>query len=97
MTPLIAGQITTLRARFLPERPGPLIGSHLIQTGHSPCLVDRWPEPNVVLVETAGNYALLGQAQALPPEDFPAQFKGFVETAGGRFCLAHLNDWGGPS
>jgi RimJ/RimL family protein N-acetyltransferase len=74
-------QTATLKNRFLPERPGPLIGSHVIHTGHGRCLVDRWPAPQAVLVETAGNYSLLGDARALSPADLPPHLKGFVETS----------------
>lgn len=73
-------QIITLKDWFLPERPGPLIGSHVIQTGQGTCLVDRWPSPQVVLIETAGNYSLLGNAQALTPADLQPHIKGLVET-----------------
>jgi RimJ/RimL family protein N-acetyltransferase len=74
-------QTATLKNWFLPERPGPLIGSHVIHTGNGVCFVDRWPAPQVVLVETAGNYTLLGQAQALIPVDIQPHIKGFVETS----------------
>ena len=38
-------QLAMLKARFLPDRPGPLIGLHVLQTGHGVCFVDRWPDP----------------------------------------------------
>jgi RimJ/RimL family protein N-acetyltransferase len=78
MTP---GQTATLKNWFLPERPGPLIGLHVIHTGHGACFVDRWPAPQTVLVETAGNYTLLGEAQALAPTDLQSHLEGFVETS----------------
>jgi RimJ/RimL family protein N-acetyltransferase len=74
-------QTATLKKWFLPERPGPLVGSHVIHTGNGACFVDRWPAPQVVLVETAGNYTLLGAAQALTPADIQPHIKGFVETS----------------
>ena len=72
-------QIATLHAWFLPERPGPLIGAHVLHTGNGVCLVDRWPNPRAVLVETAGNYSLAGDARALSPAGIKPHIKGFVE------------------
>ena len=60
-------QTATLRERFLPERPGPLVGMHVIQTGHGRCLADRWPDPRAVLADAAQNYTLLGDPYALAP------------------------------
>lgn len=81
MIPLTPEQTATLKNWFLPEQPGPLIGSHLIRSGHGTCLVDRWPEPRVVLVETADNYTLLGDPQAITPADLPPDLKGFVDAS----------------
>lgn len=72
-------QTAALKEWFQPERPGPLIGPHIINTGHGACHVDRWPNPQVVLVETAGNYTLLGDPQALTPDDLRPHLEGFVE------------------
>jgi GNAT superfamily N-acetyltransferase len=69
----------TLSERFLPERPGPLVGMHVIQTGHGRCLADRWPNPRAILVEAARNYALLGDPAALTPEGLRPHVEGFVE------------------
>lgn len=84
MISLTREQINALRNWFQPERPGPLIGPHVIHTGHGACLVDRWPAPQVVLVETAANYALLGNAQVITAADFPSHLQGFV-AAGADF------------
>jgi RimJ/RimL family protein N-acetyltransferase len=81
MKRLTPEQTATLKPWFLPERPGPLIGLHIIQTGHGICLVDRWPAPQAVLVESAGHYTLLGDAEVLAPEDVQPHIKGFVETS----------------
>jgi hypothetical protein len=81
MIRLTPEQTATLKHWFLPERPGPLIGAHLIQTGHGVCRVDRWPAPRVVLVETAGNYTLLGEAPAVTPADLQPHIEGFVDTS----------------
>ncbi|HZS21080.1 MAG TPA: hypothetical protein VFA63_08835 [Pseudonocardiaceae bacterium] len=43
---------------FLPERPGPLVWAHVVQTGHGRCLVDRWPNPRTVVAQVADNYSL---------------------------------------
>ncbi|MGH3979998.1 MAG: GNAT family N-acetyltransferase [Pseudonocardiaceae bacterium] len=71
-------QAAALRDWFVPDQPGPLIGLHVLHTGHGCCAADRWPDPRVVLVETAGNYALAGDAGALDPADL-ALVEGFVD------------------
>jgi RimJ/RimL family protein N-acetyltransferase len=73
-------QATKLREWFLPDRPGPLIGLHVLQTGHGSFLVDRWPDSRVALVETAGNYSLAGDPMALAPGDLRGRITGFLET-----------------
>src|ERR687886_807494 len=60
-------QTATLRDRFLPDWPGPLVGLHVIQTGHGACFADRWPAPRALLTDTAGNYAFTGDPAALAP------------------------------
>lgn len=79
MIRLTTEQTAKLTDWFLPERPGPLIGSHVINTGNGLCLVDRWPAPQAVLVEIAGNYTLLGEPQVLTPTDIQPHIKGVVE------------------
>jgi hypothetical protein len=74
-------QTVMLKKWFLPDQPGPLVGLHVIHTGNGACFVDSWPAPQAVLVETAGNYTLLGAPQALTPTDIQPHIKGFVETA----------------
>src|SRR3712207_3267205 len=64
---------------FLPERLGPLVGLHVLQTGHGACFADRWPDPRALLVDTAGNYALHGAPDALDPRDLEQRIAGFVE------------------
>jgi GNAT superfamily N-acetyltransferase len=71
--------LTALRAWFQPEQPGPLIGMHIIQTGHGKAYVDRWPDPRAILVGTGDNYSLSGEADALQPADLPPDLRGFVE------------------
>jgi RimJ/RimL family protein N-acetyltransferase len=74
-------QTATLKHWFLPDRPGPLIGLHVIHSGNGTCLVDRWPAPQVVLVEIAGNYTLMGAAHVLTAADIQPHIKGLVETS----------------
>jgi len=72
-------QAATLKDWFLPERPGPLIGLHVLQTGHGVCYVDRWPAPRAILVDSASNMLLVGDPSALQPDDLRAHITGFVE------------------
>ena len=81
MIHLTSDQIITLKSWFLPERVGPLVGSHVMHTGNGMCFVDRWPSPRVVLVETAGNYSLQGEAPAIAPAELRPHINGFVETS----------------
>lgn len=76
---LTPDQTRTLRERFLPERPGQMVAIHVIQTGRGSCRVDRWPDPRLILMESAGNYALEGDLTALPPEALRPHISGFVE------------------
>ena len=79
MQQITAQQLATLRSRFTPDRPGPLIGLHVIQTGHGRCFVDRWPEPRAILVDTAQNMAISGDPAVLEPADLRAHVVGVVE------------------
>jgi GNAT superfamily N-acetyltransferase len=83
MIHLTPRQTATLQSWFLPERPGPLVGPHVINTGQGCCWTDRWPGPRALLVETAGNYSLLGDASALSPADLQPHLQGFVEAPEG--------------
>jgi RimJ/RimL family protein N-acetyltransferase len=79
MLQLTLNQTITLKNWFLPDRPGPLVGLHVIHTGNGTCWVDRWPNPQAVLVETAGNYSLAGEPEALTLADLKSHISGFVE------------------
>lgn len=79
MLRLTPQQTATLRHWFLPDRPGPLIGLHLIQSGHGTCWVDRWPEPRALYVDTARNGSLVGDPGVLTPALIREVVAGFVE------------------
>ena len=79
MIPLSRAELTSLKPHFLPDRPGPLIGLHVIQTGHGHAWADRWPNPHAILTETAGNYSLTGDPNAFAPDDLRLLISGFVE------------------
>jgi RimJ/RimL family protein N-acetyltransferase len=78
---LTPDQAAALKDRFLPDRPGPLVGLHVLRTGNGACFVDRWPDPRAVLVDTAGNYALSGEPAQLRPADLEGRIEGFLETS----------------
>src|SRR4051812_12858836 len=53
---------------FRPERPGPLIGPHVILTGHGKIFADRAEAPRAVLVQAGGhNFDLSGDPRAFTP------------------------------
>lgn len=79
---LTPDQTAALRGWFRPDRPGPQVGLHVIQTGNGVCVADRWPDPRAAVVETAGNYTLAGDPAALGPDDLRYQIAGFVEAPG---------------
>ena len=78
---LSPAEAPAVRELFLPERPGPLIGLHVLQTGIGQLYVDRFPSSQAVLAEVSGNLALYGAASALSGDDLRRQsLDGFVET-----------------
>ena len=89
MLQLTPDQTATLSDWFLPDRPGPLVGLHVIHTGNGSCFADRWPDPRAVLVETAGNYSLAGDPQAFQPVDLQRRIAGFVEASEPFVPLLH--------
>jgi RimJ/RimL family protein N-acetyltransferase len=102
MRRLTQEQLETLRRWFLPERPGPLVGLHVIQTGHGFAWADRWPEPRAVYVATGANGTFAGDAGVIPPEELwdpevRAEIE-FVEAPGGfsallRAAFPELTTW----
>jgi len=98
MIQLTTSQTSALRDWFVPDRPGPLVGLHILQTGNGACFVDRWPNPRAVLVDSAGNYSLVGDPEALNPNDVKNRITGFVETPERfvpvlRAAFPNLNVW----
>jgi hypothetical protein len=77
--PLERARWPALRRWFLPERPGPLVGLHAIQTGFDGLEVDRWPEPRAVRARCGGNVSLAGDPGVLGPDDFPEDWAAMVE------------------
>jgi|SRR5579859_1030951 len=78
MIRLSLAQAASLAGWFTPERPGPLVGAHVLRTGLGSFWVDCLPAPRAMLVEAAGNYSLAGAASALGPGDLPP-LEGFIE------------------
>lgn len=79
MLQLTPDQMRILRDWFVPDRPGPMVGLHVLQTGNGACFVDRWPSPRVALADSAGNFSLVGDLDALNAEDLKNRIIGFVE------------------
>lgn len=67
-------------ARWLErETPGPeSVLGHVLTTGHGRAWADRWPEPSVLLTETGGNYLLLGEPEAVDPDELRPLVRGFL-------------------
>jgi RimJ/RimL family protein N-acetyltransferase len=78
MLMLTPSQAATLRPWFLPERPGPLVAAHVLETGHGVCFANTWPDPRAVFFESGDNYVLAGEPLALNPQDVQ-QIDGFVD------------------
>lgn len=79
MIQLSRPQSAALRNWFLPDKPGALVGLHVLQTGRGSFAVDRWPNPRCLLAETGGNYALAGDALSITAEDLRGRITGVVE------------------
>lgn len=79
MISLTRDQLNAVRSWFEPERPGPLVASHVLQTGHGSAHVDRWPDPRVLIAETARNYVLIGDPDALTADQVRQHVRGFVD------------------
>lgn len=65
---------------FLPDRPGPLTGLHVIATGLGELFVDRLPAPRVALARVGADVQLAGDPAALAPEALRAlELRGFID------------------
>ncbi|MFQ5632769.1 MAG: GNAT family N-acetyltransferase [bacterium] len=71
-------QLVKLKDRFLPERPGPLVEMHIINTGHGECFVDRWPDAGTILTHASDTFSLVGDADTLEPKDLKDKIRGLV-------------------
>jgi RimJ/RimL family protein N-acetyltransferase len=78
-----------LQLWFQPEQPGQLVGPHVITTGKGAAWVGHWPEPRALLVESAGNYTLVGQPEAISPVRLALLVVGFVDAAAPFAPLLH--------
>ena len=78
---LSAPQPAALWDWFSPEQPGPLVGPHVLQTGHGTCFVDRWPGPRAVAAAVGGNVTLRGDPEALSAADVRPHLDGTIEAA----------------
>ena len=83
MVQLTPEQIAAVKQWFLPDRAGPLVGLHIIHTGHGACFADRWPDPQTLLAEVAGNYQLLGDPEAISAGDLAGRIHGLVQAPPG--------------
>lgn len=84
---------------FQPDRPGPLAGLHVIDTGHGDLFVDRWPHPRAALARAGLDYQLAGEPAALSPATLAAlDLSGTVDASPGFAALLHaaypgLDQW----
>lgn len=78
MIEISRAQLEMIANWFLPETPGPFVGAHVLNTGYGSAWVDRWPEPQVVAVETNDNFILMGNPNALSVEALRHTVAGFV-------------------
>lgn len=78
MISLSSSQLEAFASWFTPERPGYLVGSHVLNTGYGRAWADRFPHGRALLAEAAGNYQLYGDPQAFTPEELAPQLTGFV-------------------
>jgi hypothetical protein len=92
------GRRRALHEHLPPERPGPLVASHVLVTGRGACFVDRWPDPRVIVAEVADNYSLAGDPRALSTEEVSERVSGFIDASAAfvpllRDALPDLQVW----
>lgn len=76
---VVASQAEALRPWFQSEEPGPIVGKHVLNTGHGQIAVDRRPSPRALVATCAGNYWFAGDPSAVTIDELRAAVKGFVE------------------
>jgi GNAT superfamily N-acetyltransferase len=76
---LSPAQRAQLASRFLPERPGPMVGLHVLETGHGAVFGDRWPQPRALLSASGENYSLLGDTSAFSAADLVEFISGLLD------------------
>lgn len=79
MRRLTPEQAAAVCERFFPERPGPLVGPHVVTTGLGSIRVDRWPDPRAALAESGGNFSLAGDPGVIEPDELRERLRGFVD------------------
>jgi GNAT superfamily N-acetyltransferase len=65
MLRLERAQWPAMRALFVPEEAGPLVGLHTLATRRGEWWVDRWPAPRAAIAFVGGNAAVRGDPAAL--------------------------------
>lgn len=79
MIELTPHEVAALKSWYRPNRPGVLLGPHVVKTGLGKLFVDRWPNPRAVLAATTDNYSLSGDPQVLTPADLLVRISGFLD------------------
>jgi hypothetical protein len=79
MITLDPSQLKGFTAWFTPERPGYLVGSHVLNTGCGQVWADRSPSSRALLAEVAGNYQFYGDPGAFTPQEVAPLLKGFID------------------
>jgi len=79
MITLAPSQLKGFTGWFTPERPGYLVGSHILSTGYGRAWADRFPNSRALLAEVAGNYQFYGEPAAFTPEELAPLLKGFID------------------
>ena len=79
MITLDPSQLKGFTGWFTPERPGYLVGSHVLNTGHGQAWADHSPNGRALLAEVAGNYQFYGAPQAFTAHELAPLLKGFID------------------
>lgn len=79
MVKLSREQFQSIESILRPEKPGPLIGQHILHTGIGDAYADCWPGPGGLLLEVAGNYTLFGNPDVFSPGELQAKINGFLD------------------